>query len=97
MAETIEEITINYEEEGKLLTKELSKEVLTKGSWTTIMFKYSDLDRKTGEFSEPKATIRRYKKYNGRYQLQSKFNISSRKQARQIMEILDGWFPPEET
>lgn len=96
MAETIEEITINYEEEGKLLTKELDKEILTKGSWTTILFKYSDMDRKTGEFSEPKATIRRYKKYNGRYQLQSKFNISSSKQASQITQILQRWFPEEE-
>jgi len=92
MAETIEEITIHYEEEGQVLTEEIEKEVLTKGSWTTIVFKYSERNRKTGEFGLPKASIRRYKKYNGRYQLQSKFNISSAKQAKQLVEILNKWY-----
>ena len=95
MAETIDEITVQYEEEGKVLAKELDKRVLTRGSWTTIVFKYTDLDRKTGEFGKEKVTIRRYKKYNGRYQLQSKFNISGAKQAKQIREILVEWFPEE--
>ncbi len=95
MAETIDEITIEYEENGQVLTKELDKQVLTKGSWTTIMFKYAEVDRQSGEFNAPKASIRRYKKYNGRYQMQSKFNISSAKQAKQIVEILQTWYPPE--
>ena len=47
MAETIDELTIHYEEDGKILRKELAKEVLSKGSWTTIMYLYQDLDRKT--------------------------------------------------
>jgi len=96
MAETIEEITINYEEEGQLLTKELEKEVLTRGSWATIVFKYSELDKKTSEFGPPKVSIRRYRKQNGRFQLQSKFTISSSKQAHQIVEILERWFPVAE-
>ncbi len=95
MAETIDEITIHYEEEGKVLTKELEKEVLTKGSWTTIVFKYCERNRKTDEFGPEKASIRRYKKYNGRYQLQSKFNISSAKQARQLIDILGQWYPEQ--
>ena len=49
MAETIDELTIQYEEDGQVLRKQLDKEVLSKGSWTTIMFLYQDLDRKTGE------------------------------------------------
>lgn len=95
MAETIDEITIHYEEEGQVLTKELKKEVLTKGSWTTIVFKYCEWNRKNEEFGPEKASIRRYKKYNGRYQMQSKFNISSAKQANQIVDILKQWFPAE--
>lgn len=92
MAETIDEITIHYEEEGKVLTKELDKEILTKGSWTTIVFKYCERNRKTDEFGPAKSSIRRYKKYNGRYQLQSKFNISSPKQAHQLVDILNKWY-----
>ncbi|RJO74040.1 MAG: hypothetical protein C4523_01390 [Myxococcales bacterium] len=95
MAETLDDITITYEEEGKLLTKELDKIVLTKGSWATLMFKYVERDRKTDEFGPPKVSIRRYRKYGGRYQLQSKFTISSMRQGRQIIEILEKWCPSD--
>ena len=47
MAETIEEVSYNYEDEGKLVRKEMKKEVLTKGAWATVMFLYQELDRKT--------------------------------------------------
>jgi hypothetical protein len=92
LAETVEEISIAYEDEdGRLLTKELDKEVLTKGSWATIMFLYQDMNKQTEEYGPPKMRIGRYQKRGGRYSLQSKFNISSVKQAGQIRDILDGW------
>lgn len=92
MAETVDELTVEYKEDDKVIVKELAKEVLSKGAWSTVIFKYQDLDRKTGEFGPEKATIRRYKKVSGRFMPQSKFNISSEKQARQIAEILTKWF-----
>lgn len=92
MAETIDDITINYEDEdGRLVTKELKKEVLTKGSWTTIMFLYQDMNKQTEEYGPPKMRIGRYQKRGGRYTMQSKFNISSVKQAVTIRDILDTW------
>lgn len=90
--ETIEQITIAYEEEGQLLVRELDKEVLTRGSWTTIVFKYQDFDRKTNDFGPAKVSIRRYRKFKGRYQMQSKFNISSAQQAKQLIGVLERWF-----
>jgi hypothetical protein len=97
MAETIEELTINFEdEEGKLIVKELAKEILTKGSWSTIMFLYQDYDPKTEGYSEPKITIRRYRKSGGQFRQQSKFNISGQKQALQISDILRKWMPEQE-
>ncbi len=92
MAETVEELTINYEDNGELLVKELNKEILSKGAWTTIMFLYQDLDRKTKEYSHQKISIRRYKKVNGVYRQQSKFNIGSEKQAKQIVETIGKWY-----
>lgn len=91
MASTVEEITINYSEDGVLLVKELDKEILSKGAWTTILFRYQDLDRKTGEFGPEKFSIRRFKKSNNEYRYQSKFNISSREQAGKIVETLKRW------
>jgi hypothetical protein len=55
------------------------------------MFRYQDLDRKSGDFGDDKYTIRRYQKRNGEYSQRSKFNISSRAQATQIVESLSKW------
>lgn len=91
MAETIEEITINYEDGGILTTKELNKEVLTKGAWTTILYRYQDWDRTKEAYGPDKYSIRRYQKRNGVYNQKSKFNISSKDQARKIIDKLTDW------
>lgn len=91
MAETIDELTMNYEEDGVQLVEELDKAVLSKGAWTTILFKYRQLDKKTNEMGKVQFTIRRYRKMSGMYRQQSKFNISSQDQAQKIVEVLSGW------
>ncbi|HWN66523.1 MAG TPA: hypothetical protein VNM90_02725 [Haliangium sp.] len=95
MAETIDEITYDYEEEGRLVRREIQREILSKGAWSTIMFLYEELDRKSEEWRPPKVAIVRYKKWNGQYRKQSSFNISSEKQARQIIAALENWFSGE--
>lgn len=96
MAETIDELTIHYEEDGKVLRKELAKEVLTKGSWTTIMYLYQDLDRKTEEYGRHRVSIRRYQKREGTFLQRSKFEVSSPAQARAICNKIQDWFPEDE-
>jgi hypothetical protein len=96
MAETIDELTYDYEEDGRLVRKEVDKTVLSKGAWSTIMFKFQELDKNKDEWRAPKVAIVRYKKFNGVYRKQSSFNISSEKQARQIIETLEGWFEGED-
>jgi len=91
MAETVDELTVEYHEGEEMTVKELDKVVLTKGAWATVMYRYQDLDRKTGDFGPEKYTIRRYQKRNGEYSQRSKFNISSRDQASQIIDALTKW------
>jgi hypothetical protein len=91
MAEHIDDITINYEEDGVLIVKELDKVVLSRGAWTTIIFRYQQWDNKLNDYGPDRYTIRRYRKLRGTYQSQGKFNISSREQAQKIVEALQGW------
>ena len=95
MAETIDEVSYNYEDEGKLVRRELRKEILTKGAWATVMFLYEELDRKTEVWGEPKVSIVRFKKQGGVYRTQSNFNISSEKQARLIVDVIERWYAPD--
>jgi hypothetical protein len=91
MATTVDELTVTYEENGIETVKELDKQVLTKGAWSTIIYRYQDWDRQKEQYGPDKYTIRRYQKRNGEYQQKSKFNISSRDQAEKIIEALQGW------
>jgi hypothetical protein len=95
MANTIDEISVNYEEEGVLLVKEIDKEVLSKGAWTTIMFRYQNWDRAKESFGKDMYSIRRYQKRQGEYIQKSKFNISSLEQAKKIIETLQQWTKDE--
>ena len=88
MAETVDELTVEYLEGEEMTVKELDKVILTKGAWATLMFRYQDLDHKTGEFGPDKYTIRRYQKRNGEYSKRSKFNISSKDQAKSVIDAL---------
>lgn len=91
MAETVDDLTVEYFEGSLQTVKELDKVVLTKGAWATLMFRYQDLDRSKGEFGADKYSIRRYQKRNGQYQYKSKFNISSKDQAKKIISALNEW------
>ncbi len=91
MAENVEDLTIEYVEDGITTIKELDKEVLTKGAWATLLYRYQDWNRSKQEYSADKYSIRRYQKRNGIYQQRSKFNISSKEQAEKIIAILQKW------
>lgn len=93
MAENIDDLTIAFYQDDRNVLKELQKIVLTRGNWTTIMYLFQELNKKTNEYEAPKVSIRRYQKRGGIYKQQSKFNISSAKQGREIAGILLNWFP----
>lgn len=95
MSATIDDITIAFTEDGIEKTKELGKHILSKGAWTTILFRYQDWDNTKQAFGEVKYSIRRYQKRNDQYWQKSKFNISSNDQARKIIEKLSEWLEVE--
>lgn len=88
---TIDELTIEFEEEGIKVTKELDKEILSKGAWSTIVFKYQAWNRQKNEYGPEQYTIRRYQKKGDQYLQRSKFNISSPDQAKKIIDVLTKW------
>lgn len=91
MASKADEITVDYREGEDLIVKELDKEILSKGAWATIIFKYQDWDRNKQGYGAERFTIRRYRKVGGEYRQQSKFNISSKDQAKKIIRALKKW------
>ncbi len=91
MSSTIDELTVNYEENGQVIVKEIDKAVLTKGAWTTILFRFQEWKNENDSYGPDKYVIRRYQKVNGEYRMKSKFTISSPDQAKKIIETLQTW------
>jgi len=91
VAETIDELTVSYSEDGIELVKELDKAVLSRGAWATVLFRYQEWDRTKEDYGQEKYSIRRYQKRGGEFRQQSKFNISSRAQAQALIDALQKW------
>jgi len=91
MASKAEDLTINYEEDGVLIVKELDKVLLSKGAWATVLFKYVQWDRAKNDYSPERYSIRRYQKVDEEYRQKAKFTISSKDQGRKLIEALQKW------
>ena len=91
MAETVDELTVSYNEGGVEVVKELDKAILSKGGWATVLFRYQEWDRAKEVYGAEKYTIRRYQKRSGEFRQQSKFNISSKAQAQALIGALQKW------
>lgn len=96
MNETIDDLTVEYEENGQLLIKQLDKAILSKGAWATVLYRYQQWRPDTDDYGPDKYVIQRYHKTGGEYKRQSKFNISSVDQARKIVETLSAWIGESE-
>ncbi|MDG5815809.1 hypothetical protein QA601_12025 [Chitinispirillales bacterium ANBcel5] len=91
MASKVEDLTINYEEDGVLVVKELDKSILSKGSWATVLFRYKQWEKAKNDYGPDRFSIRRYRKIDDEYRQQGKFNISSKDQASKLIEALQKW------
>ena len=62
MNETIDDLTVQFEENGQVIVNELDKVVLSKGAWTTILFRYQQWQPEKDSIGPDMYEIRRYKK-----------------------------------
>ena len=96
MSATADDLTVDYSEGGVQLVRELDKVVLSRGAWTTVVFKYREWEARRGDYGPVRFSVRRYQKRNDRYQPRSKFTISSADQARKLIAALDRWVEEEQ-
>jgi hypothetical protein len=94
MASRAEDCTINYEEDGVQVVKELDKVLLSKGAWATILYKFVQWDRAKNDYGPERFSIRRYRKMDDEYRQQAKFTISSKEQAQKLIDALQNWIGP---
>lgn len=88
--ESIDDLTVQFEENGQTIVNELDKVVLSKGLWTTILFRYQVWQPEKNAFGPDMFVIRRYKS-PAASTAAVQVTISSAEQARKIVDALSGW------
>jgi len=90
-AEDIDDITVDFEEDGIQVVRQEKREVIARGTWPVLLFAYRERDPKTGEFGGLKFSLRKFRKQRGVYRMESKFNIGNPDQAGTIARTLGQW------
>ena len=75
-SKNIPEFTMDYSEDGKLLVKTEETTVINKGAWSTVAFKYAELNKESNTYNPSKYSLRRFQKKDGKQNIKSKFNIT---------------------
>ena len=92
MYNTVDELTVNYEEEGILQkSRKWIRKCSPRARGPRCCSAIRSGSAETDGYGPDKYTIRRYKKSGGEYRQQSKFTISSADQARRIVAALERW------
>lgn len=94
MAKNVDELTVNWAENGALKVRELDKVVLsTSTSWATVAFLFQEADPEAaGAWRAPKVSIRRYRKRGGKFQVDKHLTLSTEKQAVDFSGAVASWF-----
>jgi hypothetical protein len=90
-AEDIDDITVEYEEDGVMVVKQEQKEIIARGTWPVLAFVYREWNPTANDYGPPKFTLRKFRKQSGTYRMESKLNIGNTVQARAISEVLKRW------
>jgi hypothetical protein len=91
MASRVDELTVNHEENGLLVVKELSRLVLSSGKMVTIIFNYQLWESTLGDYGPVQVSINRYRKIKGEYQKHSQMHLLNRLQVQKMLELLQDW------
>ncbi|MDR1487330.1 MAG: hypothetical protein LBT62_04985 [Deltaproteobacteria bacterium] len=87
---SVDDVSVDLELNGETVVEQLDKIVLTKGAWSTILFRYRERDKKTGKFGPPKASLIRYNKFRGCYRKRAAFNLPAAV-AKELIDTLTQW------
>ncbi len=98
MADGLDDIAVDFVEDGIVKVRQLDKRVLSHGGgWATIAFHYEEKDPEGPGFKPPKIALRRYRKRGDRWVVDTRFVVSSGEQARGLYDAIAVWFPAPPT
>jgi two-component SAPR family response regulator len=87
----LDEISLDVEEQGVLLKKQIAKSIIAKGSWPVAVFLYRELDEKKKDYGTLKTGIYKFRKIQDSYRIQGKINLPSFDDAVELAKVILKW------
>ncbi len=96
--ESVEDLTITREGDDRMAPrKQLKKQVITKGAWATVAYKFEELKTtKAGDEWVEKYSLVRYRKLKGVFQFKKEFAFSKPEHIRSIRDAFSEWLAEED-
>ena len=91
--EELDEIRWDWEEDGRLVRRELDRRTFARGGWATILFLYEELDPERDAWKPARVAVVRFQKVRGLWKKHAAWNLDGEREAREVKAALDAWFP----
>ena len=96
-ANTVDELSADYEQLGTQLRKQTAKEVISSGGpWASVAFKFKCKNTSSGEYESERVMLASFKNMSGMMNRFSYFNIKNKEEARKVCAFIKECFDLEE-
>ena len=90
-AQSIDDISFDWEEDGRQVRRELDRRVLSRGGWPTVMYLYQELDLQTDAWRPAKVALVRYQSKRGMLRKHASITLGEVK-SLELAAALEQWF-----
>jgi hypothetical protein len=86
----IDDVSFEAEADGRLVRRQLARQVLSRGSWPTAMYLYQELDPRTDAWKPAKVALVRFQSKRGQLRKHASITLGAA-QAREVAARLTAW------
>lgn len=90
--EELDDIRWDWEEDGRLVRRELDRRTFARGGWATIVFLYEELDVAADAWKDRRVAIVRFQKVRGLWKKHAGWNLDGEREAQDLAATLAAWF-----
>ena len=91
--EELDDIRWDWEEDGRLVRREVDRRTFARGGWATVLFLYEELDAAADTWKPARVAVVRFQKVRGLWKKHAAWNLDGEREAREVIDALVAWFP----
>ncbi len=93
--EELDDIRWDWEEDGRLVRRELDRRTFARGGWATVLFLFQELDLERDAWQPAKVAVVRFQKLRGLWKKHAAWNLAGETDVASVVEALTAWFAPD--